>query len=417
MLAREIKPNIFWVGGIDWNLRNFHGYSTERGSTYNAYLIIDEKVTLVDTVKHHLVDEMLERIRSIIDPSKIDYIVSNHVEMDHSGGLPRMMELAPNAVIVTSVNGESGLKNHFATLAALAEKNFGKNFKVVKQGDSLSLGKYTLNFAPIPMVHWPDSMVTYVPEAKLLLSNDAFGQHLASEHLFDYQVGWAVVREEAAKYYANIVLPYDKNVQAALTAIKNLRWEIDMIAPSHGVILTEHISDLLELYQRWSTHSYEHKHAHIHPTHESRPQAVIIYDTMWGSTEKMAKSIQSALETVGLPVSTYSLTHSHISNIITAVMEARYVFIGSPTLNNQMLPTMAAMISYMLGLKPRNKIGFVFGSYGWGGQATKLIEEALRPLDWNFPTKAYAVKYIPTTDALVELQQLVTDSVLKLDSK
>ncbi len=195
----EIKPGIYWVGGIDWDLREFHGYLTQRGSTYNAYLIVDEKVVLVDTVKHYLFDEMLARIKEIVDPAKIDYIVSNHVEMDHSGSLPRMLEAAPRAKVITSVKGEKGLSRHFKQDLRL---------QVVKSGDSLKVGKRTLVFVHVPMVHWPDSMVTYVPEERLLLPNDAFGQHIATNERFVDEVGWDIVREEAAKYYANIVMPY-----------------------------------------------------------------------------------------------------------------------------------------------------------------------------------------------------------------
>jgi flavorubredoxin len=219
----EIKPGIYWVGGIDWDIRNFHGYTTNRGTTYNAYLIIDEKVVLVDTVKHYLFDEMLARIREIIDPAKIDIIVSNHVEMDHSGSLPRMLEVAPNAKLVTSVNGEKGLKRHY-------KRDW--DMQVVKSGESMSIGKRTLTFVHVPMVHWPDSMVTYIPEEKLLLPNDAFGQHIATPERFDDQVCWDILREEAAKYYANIVMPYGDQVKKALDEHREAN--VDLCTRSDG---------------------------------------------------------------------------------------------------------------------------------------------------------------------------------------
>ena len=199
MEKTEIKSDIYWVGGIDWDIRNFHGYLTQRGSTYNAYLIMDKKITLVDTVKHYKFDEMLARIKEIVNPAKIDYIISNHVEMDHSGSLPQIMEHAQNATVVTSTHGEKGLKRHY-------KENW--KFKVVDSGDTLNIGKRTLNFVHTPMVHWPDNMVTYIPEDKILLSNDAFGQHIASCERFDDELGWEILREEASKYYANIVFPY-----------------------------------------------------------------------------------------------------------------------------------------------------------------------------------------------------------------
>jgi len=204
MISNEIREDIYWVGGIDWDIRNFHGYLTQRGTTYNAYLILDKKVVLVDTVKHYLFDEMLDRIGKIINPGKIDYILSNHVEMDHSGSISKILELSPNAKVITSTQGEKGLRRHY-------KKEW--NFNVVKSGDTLSIGKRTLNFYHTPMVHWPDSMVTYIPEEKILLSNDAFGQHVASSERFDDEIGWEILREEAAKYYGNIVMPYGDQVK------------------------------------------------------------------------------------------------------------------------------------------------------------------------------------------------------------
>ncbi|MBF0315268.1 MAG: FprA family A-type flavoprotein [Oligoflexia bacterium] len=389
MQAREIKPGIYWVGGIDWNLRNFHGYSTDKGSTYNAYLIVDEKIALIDTVKANLTQELISRIRKVVDPARIDYVISNHIEMDHSGALPAIMELTPHATLVTSPNGDKGLHAHYPKEACRWK------FKVVQQGDTISLGKRTLQFLPIPMVHWPDSMLTYVPEEKLLMPNDAFGQHLASEFLFDDEIGCSIVREQAAKYYANIVLPYSKSVQTLLTQIQKMKIEFDMIAPSHGVVIRKNVKELVSLYNKWSTHQSDNK-------------VLILYDTMWNSTEKMAETIQLAVEEMNIPCCRTSLTTTHISDVITRVMESRYIFIGSPTLNNQVLPTMASMLSYMQGLRPRNKIGFVFGSYGWGGQAPKLIEESLRALGWELPLPPMAIKYIPTEESLDELRTQVT---------
>lgn len=226
----KLKDDIYWVGGIDWAVRNFHGYLTQRGSTYNAYLIVDEKITLIDTVKYYLCDEMLERISKIVDPSKIDYVVSNHVEMDHSGSLPQVMEIAKNATLITSTKGMPGLRAHY-------HKDW--NFKVVKSGESIKIGKRTLTFVHVPMAHWPDSMVTYLPEDKILFSNDALGQHLASTERFDDEYSMGIIMHEAKKYYANILMLYDKPVSAALKAISGL--EIDIVAPSHGIISGAHI--------------------------------------------------------------------------------------------------------------------------------------------------------------------------------
>jgi len=377
-----IKPGIYWVGGIDWDVRNFHGYLTQRGTTYNAYLIIDEKVTLVDTVKHYLFDEMLARIKSLIDPSKIDYLISNHVEMDHSGSLPKMISLAPHATVITSPQGEKGLRRHY--------KQDWK-MHVVKSGDTLSVGKRTLQFFLTPMVHWPDSMVTYIPEEKLLLPNDAFGQHIATSERFDDEACWDILHEEAAKYYANIVLPYGEQVKKALAALATL--DIEMVAPSHGLIWRMYFPKIVEAYRRWSAH-------------ETEKRALIVYDTMWGSTERMAYSLLEGLEEAGVPVTIRNLKTMHISDIMTDVLRSKAVLIGSPTLNNGVLPTVGGFLTYLAGLRPRNRIGFAFGSYGWGGQAVKEIEVIMKNLGWNIPREGVNIQYIPDEGELQEVKEI-----------
>jgi flavorubredoxin len=378
MNAQEIKPGVYWVGGIDWDIRNFHGYKTQRGTTYNAYLIVDEKVTLVDTVKRYLFDEMLARIREIVDPSQIEYIVSNHVEMDHSGSLPKILEHAPDAAVITSTRGEKGLRNHYATDLPL---------QVVKSGETLSIGKRMLHFIHIPMVHWPDSMVTYSPHDALLLPNDAFGQHIASAERFDDELGWSLVKEEAAKYYANIVMPYGSQVEKALSGLADL--EIDMIAPSHGIIWRSHLPDILKEYGKWARH-------------EADDRALIVYDSMWGSTEKMAYALREGIEDASIPVTMKNLKKAHISDVITDVLRSSLILLGSPTLNKTMLPTMGGFLTYLTGLNPQKKIGFVFGSYGWGGQAVDKIEKTLTDLSWEMPVAGMKITYVPTEKQLEE---------------
>jgi flavorubredoxin len=382
MEKTEIKPNIFWVGGIDWDIRNFHGYVTQRGSTYNTYLIMDEKIVLVDTVKHYLFDEMLNRIKEIVDPSKIDYIVSNHVEMDHSGSLPKIMEYAKNATIITSTQGEKGLKRHY-------KKDW--KFQVAKSGDSLNIGKRSLTFVHVPMVHWPDNMVTYIAEDKLLLPNDGFGQHIASFERFDDQIGWEILKEEAMKYYGNIVMPYGDQVNKALEALGGL--EIDMIAPSHGVIWRSLIPNILEEYKKWASYETEKK-------------ALIVYDSMWGTTEKMAYKLREGLLETGVHVTMRNLRTCHISDIITNVNDTKLVLLGSPTLNNGMLPTMGGFLTYIKGLRPRNRLGFAFGSYGWGGQAVGQIEEVMKDLKWELPLDGVKIKFIPDDDELENVKEI-----------
>jgi flavorubredoxin len=378
----EIKPDIYWVGGIDWKLRNFHGYSTNRGTTYNAYLIIDKKITLVDTVKHYLFDEMLSRINAIVNPKKIEYIVSNHVEMDHSGSIPKILKYAPNIKIITSTRGEKGLLRHY-------KKDI--DFQVVKSGETLNIGKRTLHFVHIPMVHWPDSMVTYIPNDKLLIPNDAFGQHIASDERFDDEIDWGILREEAAKYYGNIVMPYGDQVVNALKVVSKL--DIDMIAPSHGVIWRSHIPKILKEYKKWATYTAEKK-------------ALIIYDSMWGSTEKIACSLQEGLTETGIKVTMRNLSSSNISDIITEVQDSKLILLGSPTLNNGMMPSMGGFLTYLKGLQPRNRIGFVFGSYGWGGQAVGEIEKIIKDLSWDMPFDSINLNYIPDEEELIKVKDI-----------
>lgn len=370
--AIEIKPEIFWVGGIDWDLRIFHGYLTPRGSSYNAYLIKDEKVVLVDTVKHYLFEEMASRIKEVVDPSRIDYLVVNHVEMDHSGSIPGVLEeLAPQAKIITSPNGKKGLQRYY-------KKDW--EYIIVNSGDEINFGTRTLKFVHTPMVHWPDSMVTYVPEEKLLLPNDAFGQHIASAVRFDDELGWDIVHEEAAKYYANIVYPFGDQVKKALDAVGGL--PLDMVAPSHGLIWRTYLPDILRVYRKWASH-------------ESEKKALIVYDTMWGSTKKIAMALRDGLESAGVPVTMRFLQTSHISEIVPDVLVSKAVLIGTPTLNNGMLPTVGAFFTYLRGLRPKRKIGFAFGSYGWGGQGAKEAAAAMQAMGWEMPIDLTNIQYNP----------------------
>ena len=384
MAALELKPGIYWVGGIDWNIRNFHGYLTEAGTTYNAYLIVDEKIALIDTVKTNVTQQLLSRIKLLIDPSDIDYVVCNHVEMDHSGTLPVLMEYCPKAAIITSKAGEKGLRRHFKA---------DWTFDVVKSGDSRSLGKYSLSFVNTPMVHWPDSMVSYLPEEKILFSNDAFGQHVASAERFDDEIGWSTARNYAAKYYANIVTPFGKQAAKALEALSGL--EIEMICPSHGVIWRSFLPKIIEAYKGWSAHATQKK-------------AVIVYDSMWESTEKLAFALEEGISMTGVPCTLRNLKVNHISDIMTDVIDSRLILLGSPTLNNGMLPTMGEFVTYLKGLKPQNRIGLAFGSYGWGGQSVKELDAVIEALNWEQPFKGMSVEYIPDDSELaasIELGQ------------
>lgn len=392
MKALKLREGIYWVGVIDWDLRNFHGYLTQRGSTYNAYLIIDEKITLIDNVKYYLFDEMIKRISQIIDPKKIDYIVQNHVEMDHSSGLPLLMELIPNATIFTNAMGIKGLKLHY-------KKDW--NFREVKTGDSINIGKHNLTFLTTPMVHWPDNMVTYCPEEKLLFSNDAFGQHIASSERFDTEYTFGIIIEEARKYYANIVLPYSKQVQNVLKAAAPL--EIEMIAPSHGLIWTKHIPDILKAYTDWAYSVANPK------------EALIIYDTMWKSTQKMAYAIGEAFNHQGINITMLNLQENHISDIMTQVMSAKFICVGSPTLNSSILPTVAAFLYYLKGLSPKNRIGMAFGSYGWGGQSVEIVHHLLGDeKECGFEMlEPIRTQYIPDEETLKNITKQTEENIKK----
>jgi flavorubredoxin len=377
----ELKSGIYWVGAIDWNIRNFHGYSTHKGTTYNAYLVIGEKIALVDTVKAPFYGEMLERIKHIIAPEEIDYLVVNHVEMDHSGSLPLIRETLPRIQVLCSPRGEGELKEHYGDEIPL---------KVVRTGDVLELGRKTLTFVEVPMVHWPDSMVTYLKEDKVLLPNDAFGQHIATSERFDDEVGWETIHPELTKYYANIVMPYGPQVLKALEALKGI--EVEVIGPSHGLIWRKHIPQLLATYEGWAKGETEEK-------------ALIVYDTMWGSTEKMARAIHRGLTEEGIQTKMYRLTGSDMSDIVKEVLEARGFLLGTPTLNNSAFPSVAGFSTYIKGLRPKGRIAAVFGSYGWAVGVTKSIRADLEAAGMDV-LEEFQVKFLPLGGALDKCEAL-----------
>ena len=386
MKAVKVKEGVYWVGAVDWNLRNFHGYLTQRGSSYNAYLIVDEKITLVDTVKATMTEEMMSRISSIIDPSQIDYVVCNHVEMDHTGALPALMEKAVNASIIASPKGVTGLKEHY---------RYDWDYKAMESGTILNLGKRNLHFILTPMVHWPDNMIAYLEEDKILFSNDAFGQHLASSERFDDEFPFDITMMEARKYYANIVLPYSKQVEKALVAASGL--DIEIIATSHGIIWRKYVKEILEAYHHWASN-------------ETTKKVLIVYDTMWNSTQKMAVSIQETFESLGYKTELLSLQHNHISDIMTRVIGAEYICFGSPTLNGKMLPTMAAFLTYLSGLAPKNRKAIVFGSYGWGPKNIDDMGQMLEKAGFNVVAKE-KIKYIPAPEQLKEMSDRLKEIV------
>lgn len=388
MKAIKVKEGIYWVGAVDWSIRNFHGYTTNRGATYGAYLIIDEKITLIDTVKSTFTDEMMERISDIVDPADIDYVIANHVEMDHSGGIPAIQKACPKAVIITSSpSGLKGLTAHYGPYP----------YQAVKGGDTLSIGKRTLSFVLTPMLHWPDNMVTYCREEKILFSNDAFGQHFASTERFDDEADFPAVMDEAKKYFGNIIMCYGKQARTAWQLVSEL--DLDMIAPSHGLIWRSHVKEILEAYKLWS---------------ENEPEggAIVVFDSMWHSTEKMAVTIAEAFRNQGIFAKLYDLKSNHNAEIIPEVLTSKYIAVGSPTLNSQMLPTVASFLCYLKGLSPKNRQAFAFGSYGWGGQSVKLVEDDLRACGFDICMDAAKQVYVPSKEQLKELGERVEQMVI-----
>jgi flavorubredoxin len=329
---------------------------------------------------------MLDRIRSVIDPSKIDYVISNHVEMDHSGRLPELMKMIPDATIFASPKGEAGLREHYRQ---------EWKFKAMESGTVLNLGKRSLHFILTPMVHWPDNMVSYMPEEKILFSNDAFGQHLATSERFDDEYPLDITMLEARKYYANIVLPYSRQVEKILVGIQDI--DIEIIANSHGIIWRKHVPDIIKGYQSWASN-------------ETRKRALIIYDTMWNSTQAMAMTIQDAFESKGYSTALLNLQTNHISDIMTEVIDAEYVCVGSPTLNGRMLPTMSAFLTYLTGLSPKNRKSIVFGSYGWGPRQIDEMSGILK--DGGFDVvAAEKIKFIPSPADLAGLKERISELI------
>ena len=361
--AEQIAENVYWVGAVDWNVRNFHGYQTGRGSTYNAFLVIDEKVTLIDTVKAPFFNEMLARIRSVIDPEKIDYIISNHAEPDHSGAIVSAIEAIHPEKVFASPLGEKALRAYYGADLDLT---------VVKTGESVKLGKGTFSFIETKMLHWPDSMVTYLDTAKILFSQDAFGMHLAGSKLWADEYPEFVLDYEGRKYFANIL-----NVQSGL----NL--DIAVIAPDHGPLWRKNLGWILDLYRDCA----EQKPA---------PRALVAYSTMWHSTEKLANAIADGIRSTGVTVEVADLAVNDRSAIMTEVARSGALAFGAPTMNNQMFPAMADVLTYIKGLRPKNKLGLAFGSFGWSGEGAKQIAAELEAMNIPQPVPMFQVKYMPT---------------------
>ncbi|MCB2192178.1 MAG: flavodoxin domain-containing protein [Deltaproteobacteria bacterium] len=381
----EIKDSIYWVGAVDWNIRDFHGYSTYKGSTYNAYLAKDEKVALFDTVKKPFYLDLVHRLHNLMDPTDIDYLVVNHMEPDHSGSLKEAIETIKPEKIYTSVMGAKSMAGYYNV------ENWP--IETVKTGDVLNLGKHSVHFLEARMVHWPDSMFSYIPEEKLLISNDGFGQHWATSERFDDEVDNGELMRQAAKYYANILLLYSPLIAKLLGKVAEMGLEIDMIAPDHGLIWRNNPGQIIQAYQTWSQQ-------------KTTAKAIVVYDTMWHSTEAMAKAIYDGILDHGVSVQLMNLECTHRSEVLTEALDAKAMVFGSPTLNNGMLPRMADLLHYMRGLKPVDKICATFGSYGWSGEAPKMMAAQLQEMNLELIDDPLKVQWAPNHDNLKPCREL-----------
>lgn len=381
--AVRISEHVWWVGAADWNVRNFHGYLTDRGSSYNAFLIVDEKVTLIDAVKAPFTKEMLDRVASVIDPEKIDYIVSNHSEPDHSGGLPEVIAEVKPEKVFASVIGAKTLAAYYGEL----------NVTPVKTGDTISIGSGNLAFVDTKMLHWPDSMVTYYDADKLLFSQDAFGMHLAGSMMWADEYDKSLLEYEARKYFANIINLQAPKVLALLDSLPGLGLDIQMVLPDHGPMwrTQEDIAWILSLYRDFAEQ-------------KPRPRALVAYATMWHSTGILATAFAEGVRSAGVEVHLADLAENDRSSIMTHVAYSGLIAFGAPTMNNQMFPAMADTLCYVKGLKPQNKLGFAFGSCGWSGEGAKQISAELEAMGVEQPEKFIQVKYMPTADELTAIR-------------
>jgi anaerobic nitric oxide reductase flavorubredoxin len=382
----KIAENVYWVGIVDWAIRHFHGHelSTHRGTSYNSYLILDEKKVLVDTVWDPFQDEWLDVLRQVVDPATIDIVVANHAEPDHSGGLPAILRHCPSATVIVSKRGAESIPGHY---------HQKWNFKTVGTGDRVNIGSSDLVFVEAPMLHWPDSMFTYLTGRNILMPNDAFGQHLASEFRFNDQVDQEELREEALKYFVNILTPFSAQVTKKIEEVLALGLPVDMIAPSHGILWRKDPLQIVRKYQQWAAQAPEKR-------------AVILYDTMWQATRRMAEAIGDGLLAEGVAYKILHMAVTDRNDALVEVFRSKAVLVGSPTVNNGLLPSLMPILEEIKGLKFKNKIGAAFGSYGWSGEGVRLIEQHLAACKIPPVAPGVLAKWQPTADDLEKCKAL-----------
>ncbi|HPG92738.1 MAG TPA: anaerobic nitric oxide reductase flavorubredoxin [Clostridia bacterium] len=395
-MGKKISSKVTWVGKTDWELKKFHGdeFSTHRGSSYNSYLIVDKKIALVDTVWMPYDKEFVAKLKKEIDLNKIDYIIANHGEVDHSGALPALMSEIPDTPIYCTANAVKSIKGQY-------HKDW--NFVTVKTGDKLSLGDTELTFIEAPMLHWPDTMFCYLSGENILFSNDGFGQHFASESLFSDTVDQSQLFEEALKYYANILTPFSVMVTKKIKEIMQLNLPINMICPSHGLIWRENPVEIVKKYLSWADGYKEN-------------QITIVYDTMWNATRVMAEAIACGIWQADKNVTVKLLNSSKIdkTDIITEVFRSKAILVGSPTVNNGYLYSTAGILELIRGMKMKNKYAAAFGSYGWSGESVKMITEELTKAGFNIVDEGFKTTWNPDIDILEKLREYGKNFAAKL---
>ncbi len=393
--AVKVSDRVYWVGAIDWNIRDFHGYTTKRGTTYNAYLILADTITLIDTVRAPFKDEMLARIGSLVDPKDIRYLVSDHSEMDHTGSLPEFISAISPERIFASTMGVKTLQEMY---------HLDKSIEPLADGSSLDLGNMTLSFYETRMLHWPDSMFSYLSDEKILFSHDAFGMHLATSERFADEINSSILDYEAATYFANILLPYSPLILKLLDKVDSMGLALDIIAPDHGPLWRSDIGKIIDHYRTWALQ-------------EPKRKAVVVYDTMWHSTELMAKAVSEGLASAGVSVRHMSMHTNHRSDVAYEILDAGALVVGSPTLNNNLFPTIADILTYLKGLRPQNLIGAAFGSYGWSGESIRHVHGMLSDMKVEVIGDGVSVKHVPDAEVLEQCYTLGVDIGKRLNAK
>lgn len=393
-MKRQICKDIYWVGALEWSKEHFHGHelSIRHGTSYNAYFIDDEKKVLIDLVRSSQCDDLFRHIEEHVKIEELDILIINHAEPDHASSLPKILERNPKLEIYVSRGGKVSVERHTPGI---------KELKVVKTGDSISLGKRTLKFFEAQMLHWPDTMFTYCVEDKVLFSADAFGQHFASTERFADLIDNQGLWYEAEKYFANILTPYCQQILKKLDEFTALEWEVGTICPAHGVCWRKDPGQIIAKYAEWASGV-------------TKPTAVIIFDTIWGGTEKMARAIGRGLEEKGISYKMYSAGGADLNDVMTEILTCKAVLIGCPTLNNGIMPTMTPYLEELRGLRFKNKIGFAFGTYGWSGECIKRIEEGLRQAQIEVAFEGCKYQFNPHDADLEKCEQIGRDLAEKI---